>query len=171
MSTNNSPFNKIIKFVEDEGNKALSNWKRFEITELKDNGRDLTTQIDQELTPQQIAIDYFGLQKEDSRKLEQAGLLAELYNTFYRVRQLGSGTLSLAWMAQGMFGGYLKWRFPKEKFSDIAAGLLIVKQAGYKVTLLEYSDKYLTAIVGHTKTYNKLVEICKSHEIVNRYDL
>jgi len=59
--------------------------------------------------------------------------IKNIFKSFYRVRILGVGALSLCYLAKGAFDAYLNiGKAPK--IFDIAAGLLIVKEAGGKIT-------------------------------------
>ena len=56
------------------------------------------------------------------------------------VRRLGAASLDLAYVAAGKYDGYWEKNL---KLVDIAAGSLIVKEAGGKVTDFEGREKYL----------------------------
>lgn len=75
-------------------------------------------------------------------------VFAELNKHFYRVRILGNCTLSLSWVARGMFGGFIHTNIHTEKQRiEIAAGELIAREAGAK-TKHEKRDTGKAMVVG-----------------------
>ena len=58
------------------------------------------------------------------------------------VRRLGAASLDLAYVAAGKYDGYWEKNL---KLVDIAAGSLIVKEAGGKVTDFEGREEYLNS--------------------------
>jgi len=76
--------------------------------------------------------------------------LIKLHNISYRVRDIGSGALALAWLAQGFFGGYVSPLNHKDKIVDISAGLLIAQEAGARVQFLKLSPNLHAIFVGAT---------------------
>jgi myo-inositol-1(or 4)-monophosphatase len=70
--------------------------------------------------------------------------LKELHQISQRVsgvRRFGSAALDLAWVAQGRFDGF--WERDLKPW-DMAAGLLLVTEAGGRVTDLDGGDAILT---------------------------
>ncbi|MBL7142247.1 MAG: inositol monophosphatase [Candidatus Pacebacteria bacterium] len=63
-------------------------------------------------------------------------ILTKLNLNSYRVRALGCGPLGLSYVASGAFEAYIALGIPP-KIGDIAAGLLILKEAGGKYTDLK----------------------------------
>lgn len=265
-------FKPVIEFVKHEGDLAMRNWKSFSVAEYKDEGRDLSTNLDQEIEKrfyylckkhfpgfgfkgeeyphlynqgsseyiwhidpidgtknfaaevplwsvtvslvkndepvfgliynpttqqfysatkglgaylnhkrlsvrlmsnsrsQQLAIDFFMPQKNDFDRDIQNTLLAKLYDSFYRVRSIGSGSLSLAWLAQGHFDAYFSWGLTTDKFSDIAAGLIIAKEAGATVEIAKLKNDKAMVAVGDVNIVNKLIDLVKETEVINSKD-
>lgn len=93
-----------------------------------------------------------------TRKEENLKYFAKMINKCQAVRRLGSAALDLAYIACGRFDGY--WEFGLHPW-DIAAGSLLVKEAGGKVTdtngnLLDLFGKDILAT--NKKTHNELVK-------------
>ena len=79
------------------------------------------------------------------------------------IRRCGSAALDLAYTARGTFDGF--WEMSLHPW-DIAAGVLLIKEAGGRVSDFEGKDGYLKSgnIVGASpNTYEKLLEIVKRH--------
>src|SRR5207244_13296124 len=75
---------------------------------------------------------------------QHATFLKELHQISQRVagvRRFGSAALDLAWVAAGRFDGY--WERDLHAW-DLAAGMLLVTEAGGKVTDAEGGDAVLT---------------------------
>ena len=75
---------------------------------------------------------------------QHAKFLKELHQISQRVagvRRFGSAALDLAWVAAGRFDGY--WERDLKPW-DLAAGILLVREAGGKVTDAEGDDTMLT---------------------------
>ena len=75
------------------------------------------------------------------------------------VRRLGAASLDLAYVAAGKYDGYWEKNL---KLVDIAAGSLIVKEAGGKVTDFEGRDEYLNSgriIATNFRIHGKLQKI------------
>lgn len=121
------------------------------------NGKRLAIRADTEPKAMQLAVDFFMHQDSADKKLQQDALLSKLFDKFYRVRSLGTGSLSLAWLAQGHFGAYLSWGQTINKFSDIAAGIVIAEQAGATIHIKRLGDGTMAVIVGGKKTANYLL--------------
>ena len=62
--------------------------------------------------------------------------LQELLYKTYRIRHLGVGSLGFSYLAQGGYDGYFDLT-GKTKFVDIAAGIIILKEAGGEATDLD----------------------------------
>ena len=64
-----------------------------------------------------------------------------LINTSYRIRSLGTSAIALSYLAMGAYEGYVDFS-GTTKLVDIAAGSLIVKEAGGKIT--DSTGKFFT---------------------------
>lgn len=124
------------------------------------NDQRLTMAQDLQIDSTQLAIDFFIPQNDAAKKAEQDRLLAVLFNDFYRVRGIGLGSLSLAWVAHGLFSAYLGWGLTPDKFVDVAAGLIIAQEAGAKSIMvpLPYKDE-VASIVAAPQIADYLAEL------------
>ena len=82
------------------------------------------------------------------RKAAFANTLNRLMPQVAGVRRFGSAALDLAWVAAGRYDGY--WELGLNKW-DMAAGLVMVKEAGGYVTAPDGTDPYLE---GHVVAAN-----------------
>ena len=73
------------------------------------------------------------------RKAEFAHALVRLMPQVSGIRRFGSAALDLAWTAAGRYDGY--WELGVQKW-DIAAGLVMVREAGGTVTAPDGGDPY-----------------------------
>lgn len=96
-----------------------------------------------------VVWDFVKHSKVSSGELDQMNrLYAELVRSCNHVACLGNGSLSLAWLAQGVFDIFLDPLRRPSKFVDIAAGLLIAQEAGAEVIydkLKNGNDKVVVA--------------------------
>jgi myo-inositol-1(or 4)-monophosphatase len=89
--------------------------------------------------------------------------IAEFTNfvlTSQAVRRLGSAALDICYVANGRLDGY--WEF-KMKPWDVAAGILILEEAGGKATLMDGSELQLTPLINvlaaNPLLHPKMVEV------------
>ncbi|HEX2549845.1 MAG TPA: inositol monophosphatase family protein [Gammaproteobacteria bacterium] len=88
--------------------------------------------------------------------------LLQVLNPICDLRCAGAATLDLAYVACGRFDGY--WESGL-KLWDLAAGILLVKEAGGLVCDLDGSDNYLTSgnvLAGNPKILKLLLKTIKS---------
>ena len=92
------------------------------------------------------------------RKAEFSQILARIMPQVAGVRRFGSAALDLAWTAAGRYDGY--WELGLKKW-DMAAGLIMVREAGGFVTDPEGGDAYAEGhvVAGNTALQPKLREI------------
>ncbi|MDQ1078732.1 inositol monophosphatase family protein [Pseudoroseomonas cervicalis] len=92
------------------------------------------------------------------RKAEFSAILARLMPQVSGVRRMGSASLDLAWTAAGRYEGF--WELGLNKW-DIAAGLIILKEAGGWATDPEGNDPYLSGnvIAGNPLLQPKLRDV------------
>ncbi|MCD4688867.1 MAG: inositol monophosphatase, partial [Desulfuromonadaceae bacterium] len=92
-----------------------------------------------------------------------------LFETFYRnshgVRRDGSAALDLCYVAAGRFDGY--WEYELNPW-DVAAGLLIVQEAGGKTTdfqdnLSDIYDRQVLASNG--LIHDAMLQVMRSHPV------
>jgi myo-inositol-1(or 4)-monophosphatase len=79
------------------------------------------------------------------------------------VRRAGAASLDLAWVAAGVFDGYLELNL---SIWDVAAGALLVEEAGGVVTDWEGGPGYLSGniVAGSPETHSVLMEAVRSTE-------
>lgn len=77
------------------------------------------------------------------------------------VRMAGAASLDLAWVAAGVFDGYLELNL---SVWDVAAGALLVEEAGGVVTDWEGGPGYLSGnvVAGSSETHRVLLEAARS---------
>lgn len=96
------------------------------------------------------------------RKEAFSATLAELMPQVAGVRRFGAAALDLAWVAAGRYEGF--WELGLKPW-DIAAGILVVREAGGFVTAPDGSDPYATGwvVAGNPHLQSKLREIVARH--------
>jgi myo-inositol-1(or 4)-monophosphatase len=85
----------------------------------------------------------------------------EIFENTEDVRRAGSAELDLAWVAAGVFDGYFELNL---SVWDVAAGSLLVEEAGGVVTDWEGEDGYLDSgnvLAGSPATHTVLLEAAK----------
>ncbi|WP_028455844.1 inositol monophosphatase family protein [Chitinilyticum litopenaei] len=79
------------------------------------------------------------------------------------VRRPGAASLDLAWVACGRFDGFFEFDL---KPHDIAAGSLIVQEAGGLVTDLNGEEKFMESgdiLCGTPKVFGQMLQVIRSH--------
>ncbi len=79
------------------------------------------------------------------------------------VRRAGSAALDLAYVAAGRFDGF--WELGLEKW-DIAAGVLLIQEAGGAVTDIRGGDRFMATgnvVGGNLRVHQALLDTIKSH--------
>ena len=77
-------------------------------------------------------------------------------NNVLNTRKSGSAALDMAYVAAGRFDGYFQKNL---SIWDIAAGIIIVKEAGGKISDINYSsDKVIKVFAGSNSIYEKMLE-------------
>ena len=92
------------------------------------------------------------------KRAEFSHTLARLMPQVAGVRRFGAAALDLAWVAAGRYDGY--WELNLNKW-DMAAGLVMVKEAGGFVTDPEGGDPYAqgNVVAGNQALHGKLREV------------
>ncbi len=117
--------------------------------------------LSQELKSSQVAWDQsydFG-QMEDLGKSSIADDYMKIWKSVYRFRALGNGSVSLCWVTQGVFSAYIDLYRPKSKFLDIAGGILIAKEAGFRVSVTEIDKDHDQILVSTDKIFEQIVNL------------
>ena len=79
----------------------------------------------------------------------------EILNSL-NVRKTGSAALDMAYVGAGRYDGYFQKNL---NIWDVAAGIIIVNEAGGKINEIDYSSKEVTKIlVGSNSVYDKMIE-------------
>ena len=97
--------------------------------------------------------------KDRELSLKQYNIISE--KTFIPIRQMGSAALDMAYVAAGRCDGF--WQ-KNLNYWDIAAGIVLVKEAGGFVTDFQGNDKYVedkNIIVAGSKISEKMIELLK----------
>jgi myo-inositol-1(or 4)-monophosphatase len=91
------------------------------------------------------------------RKGEFTHALVRLMPQVAGIRRFGSAALDLAWTAAGRYDGY--WELGLNKW-DIAAGIILVREAGGYVTSPDGGDAYAEGhvVAGNTQLHGRLRE-------------
>jgi myo-inositol-1(or 4)-monophosphatase len=91
------------------------------------------------------------------KKAEFTATLARMMPHVAGVRRFGSAALDLAWTAAGRYDGY--WELGIKKW-DMAAGLVMIREAGGYVTDPDGGDPYAegNVVAGNTSLQPKLRE-------------
>jgi myo-inositol-1(or 4)-monophosphatase len=91
------------------------------------------------------------------------GMLKALLKDAAGIRRAGSAALDLAYVAAGRFDGF--WEIGLQKW-DMAAGVLLVQEAGGIVTDLEGGDNYFetgSIVTANPKLHTPMLELIKPH--------
>lgn len=89
--------------------------------------------------------------------------LKKITENFYRFRVIGSGSLSLCYLAMGHFDAYFDLS-GQQKNWDLGAGLIIAQEAGAKITNLNGKWPGLNAshlVVTNRKIHDKVLKLLK----------
>ena len=79
----------------------------------------------------------------------------EIINSL-NVRKTGSAALDMAYVGAGRYDGYFQKNL---NIWDVAAGIIIVNEAGGKINEIDYSSKEVTKILaGSNSVYDKMIE-------------
>ncbi|WP_424812585.1 inositol monophosphatase family protein [Roseococcus sp. YIM B11640] len=92
------------------------------------------------------------------RKAEFAHALVRLMPQVSGIRRFGSAALDLAWVAAGRYDGY--WELGLKKW-DMAAGIIMVREAGGIVTSPDGGDPYAEGhvVAGNQHMHGKLQDV------------
>jgi myo-inositol-1(or 4)-monophosphatase len=91
------------------------------------------------------------------------GMLKDLLRDAAGIRRAGSAALDLAYVAAGRFDGF--WEIGLQKW-DMAAGVLLIQEAGGIVTDLEGGNKYFETggiVCANPKLHAAMLDLIKPH--------
>ena len=131
-------------FWAEKGNGAFLNDKRLRVSGRREMNQALFA----------TGIPFAPVPK----KAEFSHTLARLMPQVAGVRRFGSAALDLAWVAAGRYDGF--WELGLKKW-DMAAGLVLVREAGGYVTDPAGGDAYAegNVVAGNTVLHGKLREV------------
>ena len=104
-----------------------------------------------------LIIKEFGFQKKKNLDecLFATGGKNEILNSL-NVRKTGSAALDMAYVGASRYDGYFQKNL---NIWDIAAGIIIVNEAGGKINNINYSSKEVIKILaGSNSVYDKMIE-------------
>lgn len=89
-------------------------------------------------------------------------ILEELMQNTHGLRRFGSAALDLAYVAEGRYDGFFEYNLNSY---DMAAGVLLVKEAGGSVTDFSGGDNYLFGgdVVAGGAAHKELLEVIKKY--------
>ncbi len=105
--------------------------------------------------------------KTDKHLDAYVGMFKALTTECAGIRRAGSAALDLAYVAAGRLDGY--WEIGIMEW-DMAAGILIIKEAGGVVTDFSFNDKYMESgnvIVGSPKMHQLMYQLIEPHVTEN----
>lgn len=116
---------------------------------LRDHGAFLNrTRLRMHNLPLRDSYCAAGLYKTEDTIHKSIKSLELTANTFNKVRMSGSAALDMAWVAAGRFQGYYEYGI---HLWDIAAGDIIIQEAGGKVVTKPYQTRYTYFIAAGTQ--------------------
>ena len=101
--------------------------------------------------------------KDQSQVVAYLGMLRELMKDTAGIRRAGSAALDLAYVACGRLDGF--WEIGLKQW-DMAAGILLIQEAGGIVTDLENGDKYLetgNVLTANPRLHGFMFEAIRPH--------
>ncbi|MFH1456744.1 MAG: inositol monophosphatase [Patescibacteria group bacterium] len=142
-------FNQL--FVSEKNAGVFLNNKKIKVSDVK--------------KPYNSIIDFGYTYKENDRNKKMAQAHAKFLLNFEHAHNLGAAALELAWVAMGRLEAYV---LPHTKPWDIAAGVLIVHEAGGSITDFKNKNYKFTTnekgtlIASNGKIHNSLVKILQN---------
>ncbi len=98
----------------------------------------------------------------EKSKKRKAKLYSILASKAIDIRKLGSGSLECAWVASGRADAYITFKIPPW---DVAAGILLVKEAGGSISDFkgnEWKLRKTDLIVSNGKIHEKILKLVKN---------
>lgn len=139
-----APFLKEL-FVAEEGAGALLNGKAIHVSAVKALGKS-----------------YFVWCEAAGSSLRMSRINANIQPKIKDLRKLGAGSLECAWIACGRAEAYVTTAIEPW---DVAAGVILVMEAGGKVTDFKgkaWKPVRSDAVLSNGKIHNKVLEIIKT---------
>lgn len=124
------------------------------------NGKKIMVTDKTDISKVQVSVDYGGTTIGDVDLTEETlHLYTKLQKKCYRLRTIGSGALSLAWLAQWFFWLYINPLFHSGKVVDIAGGLLIAEEAWAVFFEIKLTPTISCIIVGNASLVKQAKKI------------
>jgi len=136
-------------FIAERNKGAFLNGRRIKVSEVKDIRKSYLVTCE-------------GGEKSRKRK---AKLFSVLASKAMDIRKLGSGSLECAWVACSRADAYITFKISPW---DVAAGILLVEEAGGRVSDFkgnEWKLKKSDLIISNGKLHEKILEIIKKEKI------
>jgi myo-inositol-1(or 4)-monophosphatase len=132
-------------FFAEKGKGAFLNGKRIRVSNID-----------------KLEKSYFvTCEGEERSKKRKAKLYSRIVAKAVDIRKLGSGSLECAWVASGRAEAYLTFKVPPW---DVAAGVLLVEEAGGKVSDFkgrEWSLRICDFLASNSLIHEKILKILK----------
>jgi len=107
-------------------------------------------------------LPYYKLSEEDF--IKQTNNLNKFLKKSYRIRALGVGSLSLCYVATGASEGYIILGSKPPNLFDLAAGIIIVKEAGGKITDVNgklFDGGNINIVASNGEIHEQLLKLLK----------
>ncbi|MGC8812526.1 MAG: inositol monophosphatase family protein, partial [Candidatus Aenigmatarchaeota archaeon] len=132
-------------FTAEKGKGAFLNGKRIKVSSIN-----------------KLEKSYFvTCEGEEKNKKRKAKLYSRIIAKAVDIRKLGSGSLECAWVASGRAEAYLTFKIPPW---DVAAGVLLVEEAGGKVSDFkgrEWKLRRCDFLATNSLIHEKILKILK----------
>lgn len=142
---------KREEFTASRGRGAQLNGRRLRVSDLKD--------LDGALIGTGIPFNGYAFEHIDA----YLNCLKEIAGQTAGIRRPGAAALDLAYVAAGRFDGF--WEIGLKPW-DIAAGILLVKEAGGMLADFKGGESYLDSgniVAGAPKVFKNLLQITQKH--------
>lgn len=133
-------------YYAEKGKGAFLNGKKIRVTKISDLNKSYV----------------YVCEGGDKNRKRTVKVMAKIYPHVVDLRKLGSAGLECAWLAAGRAEGYVTTAIEPW---DVAAGVLIVKEAGGKVTNFKnkpWQPIRDDLIFSNTKIHQKLIKLIKN---------
>ncbi len=146
LSTVYNPITKSL-YQAESGKGAFLNGERVQVSDVQELPKSIVT---------------LGRARDAASKEKTLDLYNKLYFKVYSQRILGSSAMELSWVASGVLEAFVSMGLKKW---DVAGGILLVIEAGGKVTdfsgvALSDEDPYFLASNG--KVHRELLDVLKN---------
>lgn len=124
------------------------------------NDKKIFVSEETDLAKLQVNFD-LALGKNDfvNESLDVLEIFSNLAKNCYRIRMIGNGAYSLAWLAQGLFGVYVDVMRHERKLVDVQAGFLLALEAGAEIYEEDLGDGYKRFVVARKEVLEEVLRI------------